>query len=82
MMRRFALWSLLGVLLVAVLFIFLRAVHQEGWSGLGVGGLCAGVFSNRRAAAQAEAAPREKRAVPPIDAVLPAATQTATFALG
>ena len=80
-MKRMYLWSLAGVLLIGVLFIS-KDVREKAWSGLGIVGASAGLFSTRRVAAQAEAAPREKRPVPPIDAVIPATHQTATFALG
>lgn len=81
MRRKVYLWSLAGVLLIGALFVS-KDVREKAWSGLGIVGISAGLLSSRRIAAQAEARLKEKRAVPPIDAVIPATQQTATFALG
>jgi hypothetical protein len=81
MMRKTYLWGLVAILLTGAL-CFWKAVSEKDWSGFGVVGISAGLLSSRRAAAHAEAGLTEKRGVPPIDAVVPATQQTATFALG
>jgi hypothetical protein len=78
-MKRMYLWGVVGVLLIGAFFVS-KAIREGDWSGLGAGGLCAGFLTSRRVAA--EEGLNEKRPVPPIDAVIPATQQTATFALG